>query len=233
MRNIAALPCGALVAALVLAAGCSDGSTGSDDGGAGLPGTILVDNGAETRLNGAVYAIDPATGVATRHSLPLRDGEDGVRYDGGAEFLVGGSGPDLVLTLGVNGCLPDERYADELYKPACLERIRADGSVERLFTLPGSAWFAVPPVLSPDGTLVAAVTCPRFTVGPYTLTLFTPGGETVASQVLGQGLVDGPFAIPDWAPGNRLVYAYRREGEGTFVLMSAPGPLVDAGQSPG
>ena len=216
---------GALVAALAFAAGCSDGSSGPG-GGTNLPGTILADNGPETRLNGAVYAIDPATGIAAAHALPLPNGEDGIRYDGGAEFLVGGSGPDPVLTLGVNDCLTDERYADELYKPACLERIGADGSVERLFTLPGSTWFAVPPVLSPDGTLVAAVTSPRFTVGPYTLTLFTPRGETVASQVLGRRFVDGPFAIPDWAPGNRLVYAYRREGEGTFVLMSAPGSLV-------
>ena len=233
MRGVAAVAAcrrvalGALLAVPALAAGCSDGSgSGGTGGGAGLPGTILADNDAETRLNGAVYAIDPVTGVAAAHTLPFPGGEDGIRYDSGARFLVGGSGPDPVLTLGVNGCLPDERYADETYKPACLERILADGSVERLFTLPGSTWFAVPPVLSPDGTLVAAVTSPRFTVGPYTLTLFTPRGEAVASQVLGQGPLDGPFAIPDWAPGNRLVYAYRREGEGTFLAMSAPGSLV-------
>ena len=211
----------------LLLAGCSGDSGGvSRDGGSGLPGTILVDDGPSTASDGVVYSIDPATGTVSTRSIPRPDKNDESRYSAAAEFLVGASGYTPALTLGVNDCSPDARYDGDTFRPACVERMSPDGSVERLFVLPDTTRFYVAPTLSPDGTLVAGLVSPRYTVGPYSLALFTSQGDVVATQVLGQSITDlGDYSGYDWAPDNRLAYSYREEGEGTFLLLSQPGSL--------
>ena len=204
-----------LVAAFVLTSSACTGGSSNGGGGDALPGTILVDDGASTLSSGALYAIDPNSGAARRYALPLPDESDDTVYTSSARFEVGGAGYADTLMLGVNFCLPDDS--------ACVERVDPDGSVERLFTVP---WVARAPTLSPDGTLVAVLTSTGLTDGPYALRLLTPTGDAVASQAIASDFVEGPFAGYDWAPGNRLVYSFRREGEGTFLLLSQSGSLT-------
>lgn len=204
--------------ACTLVSGCSDGTSAEplDGGGGGLPGTVLADDGAATRLSGVLYAIDPGTGEVREHAVAMPDRSDDSRYSSSSAFSVGGSGDDGTLLLSVTDCVPP------LSSDSCIERVNPDGTIERLFTLP--LWIQAPAVASPDGTLVAALVSPGRVDGPYDLNLYTPSGELIDSQTLSRTLDD--FALYDWAPGNRLVYGLNEEGEGAFIAIAAPESLA-------
>ena len=117
----------------LLAAGCTYGGgsfdgNGTRGGGSTLPGTVLVDDGANTRRHGVIYAIDPATGEVREHVTAFPDLADNTRYATGSSFLVGGAGDDGSLLLTVRNCVPP------LGPDSCVERVGPDGSVERQFT---------------------------------------------------------------------------------------------------
>lgn len=213
----------------IMGCGGSSGMSGeatipTDSTPSGISGTVLATS-SDTTDFGIVYAIDAATGRGSVEHLARNRREDSERYDLFADFMVGRPQPGLGPIIGINECVPNQP-SDPLFarRASCLEAIGSDGQFERLFTLDRE--LIDRPSQSPDGNLIAVVTSlpsddPSRPLGDQTLELFTRTGELAESILIDLNRASSPY-IHEWTSDNRLVYAFRRANEATFITVTEP-----------
>ena len=164
--------------------GCSDGSSlGVGGSGEDLSGRILTTASASTRNTGVIYEIDPSTGQVDEFIRPKPDGDGtangpyrpGDPYHPLASFAAAGALDQDVLLLSVANCQAPTASA----RATCIERVGADGDVQRLFTT--DDYPVVPAVMSPDGTLIASLVSPGLVEGLVTLALKSSRDRTRSS----------------------------------------------------
>ena len=218
----------ALMGLILMAVGCGSDSDpaiadgGVEGNGGDLSGRILATAGAATRNTGVIYAIDPSSGRVDPFVEPKPEPGTDERYHNLSTFFVGGTLAEDALLLSVRNC----DYSNPANPRTCVERVDADGAVERLYSVPVD--IAYPAVMSPDGTLVATLVSPDVNQAPVTMLLASPTGAILARQQLSEGY-DG-IAGHDWTPDNRLVYAYRDPDRDVFtIIVSEPESLMRSG----